>query len=256
MQHIPVHGARGRRPTGGGDTPRRLARRGPGGAHPKDKTRLGPREQGRGNRQPPIRGLGARGAEMSELLLNVLGERLVNREKAEVDVQALGERVSLLGLFFGCGLNAPCRQFNGSLCDFYGRFKQTSEHRDKLEVVFVSSDPEQKQWQDFLQEMPWPALPFKDRHKKVRSGTFTCVGGIIWMSELQNVLHPPCLIKTSPIHLETRNLEELRVLLLPHHQVYVLYILSSVIHLYKVYIHIYVYCVEFLVRYTKALSAS
>ncbi|XP_037124397.1 nucleoredoxin [Syngnathus acus] len=105
---------------------------------------------------------------MSELLLSVFGERLVNREKAEVDVQALGERVSLLGLFFGCSLNAPCRQFNGSLCDFYGRFKQTSEHRDQLEVVFVSSDQEQKQWQDFLQEMPWPALPFKDRHKKMK----------------------------------------------------------------------------------------
>lgn len=105
---------------------------------------------------------------MSEFLLSLLGERLVNGEKAEVDVQALGARLSLVGLFFGCSLNAPCKQFNGSLCEFYSRFKKASEHKDKLEVVFISSDQDQKHWQDFLQEMPWPALPFKDRHKKVR----------------------------------------------------------------------------------------
>ncbi|KAG7253481.1 hypothetical protein CRUP_004239 [Coryphaenoides rupestris] len=104
---------------------------------------------------------------MSEFLVSLLGERLVGGgEQAEVDVQALGGRVSLLGLYFGCSQNAPCRQFNASLGEFYGKFKKSSEHRDKLEVVFVSSDQDQKHWQDFLQEMQWPALPFKDRHKK------------------------------------------------------------------------------------------
>uniref|UniRef100_A0A3Q2DB49 Nucleoredoxin n=3 Tax=Cyprinodon variegatus TaxID=28743 RepID=A0A3Q2DB49_CYPVA len=107
-------------------------------------------------------------AAMSEFLVALLGERLVNSEKAEVDVQSLGARLSLLGLFFGCSLNAPCKQFNGSLCEFYHRFKKASEHKDKLEIVFVSSDQDQKHWQDFLQEMPWPALPFKDRHKKMK----------------------------------------------------------------------------------------
>lgn len=107
-------------------------------------------------------------AAMSEFLVSLLGERLVNSEKAEVDVQSLGAKLSLVGLFFGCSLNAPCKQFNGSLCEFYSRFKKTSDHKDKLEIVFISSDQDQKHWQDFLQEMPWPALPFKDRHKKVR----------------------------------------------------------------------------------------
>ncbi|KAI3354139.1 hypothetical protein L3Q82_018685 [Scortum barcoo] len=110
------------------------------------------------------------GAAMSEFLVSLLGERLVNGEKAELDVQSLGARLSLVGLFFGCSLNAPCKQFNGSLCEFYSRFKKSSEHKDKLEVVFISSDQDQKHWQDFLQEMPWPALPFKDRHKKLKDG--------------------------------------------------------------------------------------
>uniref|UniRef100_UPI003AB02825 nucleoredoxin isoform X2 n=1 Tax=Centroberyx gerrardi TaxID=166262 RepID=UPI003AB02825 len=105
---------------------------------------------------------------MSEFLVNLLGERLVNSEKAEVDVQSLGAKLSLVGLFFGCSLNAPCKQFNASLCEFYSKFKKTSEHKDKLEIVFISSDQDQKHWQDFLQEMQWPALPFKDRHKKMK----------------------------------------------------------------------------------------
>ncbi|RXM90840.1 Nucleoredoxin [Acipenser ruthenus] len=104
---------------------------------------------------------------MSEFLVSLLGERLVNSEKAEVDVQSLGSKLSLVGLYFGCSLNGPCKQFNASLSEFYNKFKKSSENRDKLEIVFISSDQDQKLWQEFLQEMQWPALPFKEKHKKV-----------------------------------------------------------------------------------------
>uniref|UniRef100_A0A3B3SRK0 Thioredoxin-like fold domain-containing protein n=1 Tax=Paramormyrops kingsleyae TaxID=1676925 RepID=A0A3B3SRK0_9TELE len=105
---------------------------------------------------------------MSEFLVTLLGERLVNSERAEVDVQELGGRLSVLGLYFGCSLSAPCRQFNGSLRDFYCKFKKASERREELEIVFVSSDQDQKRWQEFLQEMPWLALHIKDKHKKMK----------------------------------------------------------------------------------------
>lgn len=108
--------------------------------------------------------------------MELLGERLVAAGKAELDVPALGGGLQLLGLFFGCSLNAPCRQFNTSLNDFYSTFKKSSEHKDKLEIVFISSDQDQKHWQDFLQEMQWPALPFKDRHKKVSGFSFLLLG--------------------------------------------------------------------------------
>uniref|UniRef100_A0A3B5LKN8 Thioredoxin-like fold domain-containing protein n=1 Tax=Xiphophorus couchianus TaxID=32473 RepID=A0A3B5LKN8_9TELE len=125
--------------------------------------------------------------------------RLVNSEKAEVDVQSLGARLSLVGLFFGCSLNAPCKQFNGSLCEFYSRFKKASEHKDKLEVVFVSSDQDQKHWQDFLQEMPWPALPFKDRHKKVRErGQAVMEGSPVWRITEDYVAGIACVCSWRP----------------------------------------------------------
>ncbi|XP_029467251.1 nucleoredoxin [Rhinatrema bivittatum] len=100
-------------------------------------------------------------------VLEALGEKLVNGERAEVDVQALASRLSLLGLFFGCSASAPCRQLCASLADFYGRFRQ-SERGPKLEVVFVSSDQDLKQWQDFVRDMPWLALPFKEKHRKLK----------------------------------------------------------------------------------------
>ncbi|KAI4815419.1 hypothetical protein KUCAC02_005564 [Chaenocephalus aceratus] len=93
---------------------------------------------------------------MSEFLVSLFGERLVNSEKAEVDVQSLGAKLSLVGLFFGCSLNAPCKQFNGSLCEFYTRFKKACEHKDKLEIVFISSDQDQKHWQDFCRRFHGP----------------------------------------------------------------------------------------------------
>ncbi|MGH0165038.1 UNVERIFIED_CONTAM: hypothetical protein FKN15_048016 [Acipenser sinensis] len=105
---------------------------------------------------------------MSEFLVSLFGERLVNSEKAEVDVQSLGSKLSLVGLYFGCSLNGPCKQFNASLSEFYSKFKKSSENRDKLEIVFISSDQDQKHWQEFLQEMQWPALPFKEKHKKCK----------------------------------------------------------------------------------------
>ncbi|XP_018586091.1 nucleoredoxin-like [Scleropages formosus] len=105
---------------------------------------------------------------MSEFLAHLLGERLVRRDGAEVDVPSLGDRVSLLALYFGCSQSGPCRQFTGSLCEFYSHFRRASEHKDELEVVFVSSDQEHKRWLDFVQEMPWPAVHFKDKRRKMK----------------------------------------------------------------------------------------
>ncbi|XP_077152486.1 nucleoredoxin [Ranitomeya variabilis] len=100
--------------------------------------------------------------EDSGLLLELLGEKLVTAEREEVDVQSLGSRVSLVGLLFGCGMSAPCLQLLPSLSDFY------CKTRDRLEIVFISSDPEQKKWQLFLKDMPWLALPYQEKHKKLK----------------------------------------------------------------------------------------
>lgn len=107
------------------------------------------------------RGGGGGGGE-SGLLLELLGDKLVTAEREEVDVQSLCSRVTLIGLLFGCGVSAPCQQLLPGLTDFY------CKTRERLEIVFISSDPDQKKWQLFLKDMPWLALPYQEKHKKVR----------------------------------------------------------------------------------------
>ncbi|CAD7667642.1 unnamed protein product [Nyctereutes procyonoides] len=146
---------------------------------------------------------------MSGFLEELLGEKLVTGGGEEVDVHSLGARgISLLGLYFGCSLSAPCAQLSGSLAAFYGRLRGDAaagpgagagagagagpgpgpgavaaaepEPRRRLEIVFVSSDQDQRQWQDFVRDMPWLALPYKEKHRKVSGAGLVGGRGAAW----------------------------------------------------------------------------
>lgn len=108
---------------------------------------------------------------MAGALTEVLGEVLVAGDGEEVAVSALAARgVSLVGLYFGCSLGGPCAQLGASLAAFYGRFRgeAAAAGGQRLEIVFVSAEQEQQQWQEAVRAMPWLALPFADKHRKVR----------------------------------------------------------------------------------------
>ncbi|XP_019347473.1 nucleoredoxin isoform X1 [Alligator mississippiensis] len=107
----------------------------------------------------------------SSALAEVLGEALVGADGEEVPVSALGGRgVSLVGLYFGCSLGGPCAPLGASLAAFYGRFRAEAAAggAQRLEIVFVSAEQEQPQWQEALRAMPWLALPFADKHRKLK----------------------------------------------------------------------------------------
>lgn len=109
---------------------------------------------------------------MAGALAEVLGEVLVSADGEEVAVSALAARgVSLVGLYFGCSLSGPCAQLGASLAAFYGRFRgeaAAASGAQRLEIVFVSAEQEQQQWQEAVRAMPWLALPFAEKHRKVR----------------------------------------------------------------------------------------
>jgi len=83
---------------------------------------------------------------------------------SEIGSDNSGRRV--LGLYFSAHWCPPCRMFNPDLVQFYTNFKAT-DRGDQLEIVFVSSDQDKEGFQEYLSEMPWPALPFDDRDRKV-----------------------------------------------------------------------------------------
>ncbi|XP_072046973.1 nucleoredoxin-like [Amphiura filiformis] len=67
--------------------------------------------------------------------------------------------VPVLGLYFAAHWSPPCRGFTPILKEWYLNFKQ-SDNRDKLEIVFVSSDRSDEEFEMFYHEMPW--LAFRD----------------------------------------------------------------------------------------------
>ncbi|XP_059722253.1 nucleoredoxin [Haemorhous mexicanus] len=108
---------------------------------------------------------------MAGALTDLLGEVLVAADGEEVAVSALAARgVSLVGLYFGCSLGGPCAQLGASLAAFYGRFRgeAAAAGGQRLEIVFVSAEQEQQQWQEAVRAMPWLALPFADKHRKLK----------------------------------------------------------------------------------------
>lgn len=68
------------------------------------------------------------------------------------------------GLYFSAHWCPPCRAFTPMLGEFYNNLKAAGK---SLEIVFVSSDRDEAQWKEYYHSMPWLALPFEDRKRKV-----------------------------------------------------------------------------------------
>ena len=54
-----------------------------------------------------------------------------------------------------CG---PCRSFTPKLAKIFK--EMNDEMKNKLDIVFVSSDEDQSGFDEYFKEMPWKALPF------------------------------------------------------------------------------------------------
>lgn len=52
----------------------------------------------------------------------------------------------------------PCRNFTPKLAEIFKGM--TDEMKGKLEIVFVSYDRNQSDFEEYFKEMPWKALPF------------------------------------------------------------------------------------------------
>ena len=56
----------------------------------------------------------------------------------------------------------PCRAFTPLLSEIY-----KEHHREKnFKIIFISSDSDEKSFNDYYKNMPWLALDFKERRKK------------------------------------------------------------------------------------------
>lgn len=68
-----------------------------------------------------------------------------------------------VGIYFSAHWCPPCRRFTPTLAAFYDMVKE--QNPDDLEIVFVSSDKGEAEFNEYFSEMPWLALPYQDRER-------------------------------------------------------------------------------------------
>jgi len=88
----------------------------------------------------------------------LLGLRLLSKTGL-VDLAAFAKQEFRL-IYFSAGWCPPCRGFTPVLKDFY---QQVNKPLKRVEVVFVSRDENEANFQAYYKEMPWLAVEFKEQ---------------------------------------------------------------------------------------------
>ena len=98
-------------------------------------------------------------------LKDLLGDKIVGKN-GDKDVAELVGEGKVVALYFSAHWCPPCRAFTPQLAEWYKKFKD-GEKGSKFDIVFVSSDRDQGSFDEYYNDMPWLALPFAEREKKV-----------------------------------------------------------------------------------------
>ena len=86
----------------------------------------------------------------------LLGPSLVSSAGQQVQTKLALSNQSVIGLYFSASWCPPCKQFTPILSEKY----RTSYRGKGMEVVFVSSDRDERSFKEYHGHMPWLALPF------------------------------------------------------------------------------------------------
>jgi thiol-disulfide isomerase/thioredoxin len=113
-------------------------------------------------------------AQLTKGLLTGSAEKLGSQCNATEKITSLFNGVELLkgslpsdgvlGLYFSAHWCPPCRGFTPKLAQTYQHIKKAD--CKPFEIVFISSDHNQGQFDAYFAEMPWLALPFGQRAVK------------------------------------------------------------------------------------------
>jgi nucleoredoxin len=88
-------------------------------------------------------------------------------EKAAKIKELLAEELAKAGgkplaLYFSAHWCPPCRGFTPKLAEWY-----KDGLKDKMEVLFVSSDRDEASFKEYHESMPWPALAYAKRDERI-----------------------------------------------------------------------------------------
>ncbi|CAF1172863.1 unnamed protein product [Rotaria sp. Silwood1] len=131
---------------------------------------------------------------MATTLNELLGEQLLQHnesgdETSQIPTNQLNGKT--IALYFSVHWCGPNRDFTPIFAEIFK--KVDNEIKDKLDVVFISYDPDQASFDEYFKEMPWKALPFSDRDRSKALAKKFNIGDIACLI----VLSPTCETITS-----------------------------------------------------------
>jgi nucleoredoxin len=107
----------------------------------------------------------------------LLGDKIIEGKKPYKELPTSGLEGKHVALYFSAHWCPPCRKFTPKLAAFYQKF-QAEQKDKKLEIVFVSSDRSDDEFDEYFQTHPWKAVPFARRDIKKTLGNKYSVEGI------------------------------------------------------------------------------
>jgi nucleoredoxin len=106
---------------------------------------------------------------------NLFGDTLIGPGGKKIQTSNALAGSKRIGVYFSAHWCGPCRQFTPFLSKVYSNMKQSGL---PFELIFVSSDRDEKSFNEYFSEMPWLAIPFANRQLAQTLGEKYGVEGI------------------------------------------------------------------------------
>ena len=106
----------------------------------------------------------------STIVLELLPENL---EGKDGQVKFSPKDSPFFGLYFSAHWCPPCRNFTPKLKNFY---EVVNKNQKQIEIIFVTSDKSEAEFNEYFGSMPWISLPFKDESIDILKQTFEVMG--------------------------------------------------------------------------------
>mmetsp|Transcript_29687 Transcript_29687/g.64286 ORF Transcript_29687/g.64286 Transcript_29687/m.64286 type:complete len:231 (-) Transcript_29687:84-776(-) len=95
----------------------------------------------------------------------LLGPNLLTSKDQAVPTDTALKGKALVALYFGASWHQKCQLFDPLLKEFYTEYGRSA----KLEIVYMSADSTEAEFNDYFDKMPWTALPI-DREGGLTKG--------------------------------------------------------------------------------------
>ncbi|CAF1528110.1 unnamed protein product [Adineta ricciae] len=99
---------------------------------------------------------------------------ILNSSNEEVDLNDEKYQGKVIALYFSAHWCPPCRGFTPTLTEFY----KTHTKEKNFEIIFISSDRDERAFNEYCKDMPWLKLMYSERKKKEELGRKFQITGI------------------------------------------------------------------------------